>query len=65
MCLTGPIQAVTKSGTGSWDLGLGDSGTRGQGDAGLGTRERGDVGTRGRGTPGRRNLETWLDARGL
>ena len=54
---------MTKSGTGTWDLGRGDvgtwgrgdSGTRGLGDSGtwglgdVGTRGRGDVGTRGRG----------------
>ena len=47
--------AATKSGTGTWDLGRGDSGTWGLGDVGTrglgdsGTRGRGDVGTRGRG----------------
>ena len=39
--------AVTKSGTGTWDLGREDSGTSGRG-----TRGRGDVGTWGRGTWG-------------
>ena len=44
--------AVTKSGTGTWDVGRRDVGkwdlgTRGRGDAG--TRGRGDAGTRGRG----------------
>ena len=34
---------MTKSGTGTWDLGCGDSGTWGLGD--VGTRGRGDVGT--------------------
>ena len=47
--------AVTKSGTETWDLGLGDAGTwdAGTGDAGppgRGTRGRGDAGTWGRGT---------------
>ena len=43
--------AVTKSGTGTWDLGRGDSGTWGRGDVGTwgrgdsGTCELGDVGT--------------------
>ena len=50
---------MTKSGTGTWDLGRGDSGTwgrgtRGRGDAG--TRGSGDVGTRGRGDVGTRGL---------
>ena len=51
--------AVTKSGTGTSDLGLEDSGTRGRGD--VGTRGRGDVGTRGggdAGTRGRGDAET-------
>ena len=39
---------MTKSGTGTWDLGREDSGTSGRG-----TRGRGDVGTWGRGTWGR------------
>ena len=47
--------AVTKSGTGTWDVGLGKLGTRGLGDAG--TRGRGDSGTRGRGDVGTRGLE--------
>jgi len=38
-------------GTGTWDVGLGDAGTRGRGDAG--TRGRGDVGTWGLGDMGR------------
>ena len=38
---------MTKSGTGMWDLGREDSGTRGCKDAR--TRGRGDAGTRGRG----------------
>ena len=42
------LTAVTKSGTGTWDLGREDSGTSGRG-----TRGRGDVGTWGRGTWGR------------
>ena len=42
--------AVTKSGTGTWDLGRGDVGTRGLGD--VGTRGLGDVGTWGRGDSG-------------
>ena len=44
------ILAVTKSGTGTWDLGRGDSGTRGRGD--VGTRGRQDAGTRGLGDVG-------------
>ena len=48
------LWAVTKSGTGTWDLGRGDVGTRGRGDAG--TRGRGDVGTWGRGDSGTRGL---------
>ena len=51
---------MTKSGTGTWDLGRGDSGTRGLGDSG--TRGRGDSGTWGRGdsgTWGRGDSETW------
>ena len=60
--------AVTKSGTGTWDLGRGDSGTWGRGDVGtwglgdVGTRGLGDVGTRGRGdvgTWGRGDSGTW------
>ena len=49
--------AVTKSGTGTWDLGREDSGTSGRG-----TRGRGDVGTWGRGdagTRGRGDAGTW------
>ena len=42
--------AVTKSGTGTWDLGRGDSGTWGRGD--VGTWGLGDVGTRGLGDSG-------------
>ena len=52
--------AVTKSGTGTWDLGRGDSGTWGLGD--VGTWGRGDVGTRGNGeagTRGRGDVGTW------
>ena len=53
--------AVTKSGTGTWDLGredlgTGDAGTLGRGDVGTRGRwdaGRGDVGTRGRGDAGR------------
>ena len=66
-------RAVTKSGTGTWDLGRGtwgrgDSGTWGRGDVGTwgrgdaGTRGLGDVGTRGRGdvgTRGRGDSGTW------
>ena len=60
--------AVTKSETGTWDLGLEDSGTRGRGDVGTrgrgdaGTRGLGDVGTWGRGdmgTRGRGDSERW------
>ena len=49
---------MTKSGTGTWDLGRGDSGTWGRGDSGTwgrrdsGTWGRGDVGTRGLGDVG-------------
>ena len=39
--------AVTKSGTGTWDLGREDAGTRDAGPDG-GTRGSGDAGTRGR-----------------
>ena len=52
------ITAVTKRGTGTWDVGRGDSGTWGRGDSGTrglgdsGTRGRGDSGTRGRGDSG-------------
>ena len=48
---TSPSSAVTKSGTGTWDLGRGDLGTWGRGDVGTwglrdsGTWGRGDVGT--------------------
>ena len=45
------LQAVTKSGTGTWDLGREDSGTPGRG-----TRGRGDVGLGDAGTPGRRDV---------
>ena len=51
---------MTKSGTGTWDLGRGDSGTWGRGD--VGTRGRGDVGTWGcgdSGTRGRVNSGMW------
>ena len=54
--------AVTKSGTGTWDLGRGDSGTWGRGDSGTwgrgdsGTWGRGDVGTWGLGDSGTRGL---------
>ena len=61
-------RAVTKSGTGTWDVGTrgrGDVGTRGRGDSGtwgrgtrglgnVGTRGLGDVGTWGRGDSGTR-----------
>ena len=49
---------MTKSGTGTWDLGRGDSGTWELGDVGTwglgdsGTWGRGDVGTRGLGDSG-------------
>ena len=56
--MTGRKRAVTKSGTGTWDSGLGDVGlgtwgreTRGRGTRGRGTRgrgTRGHAGTRGR-----------------
>ena len=52
--------AVTKSGTGTWDLGRGDSGTWGRGDAG--TRRLGDVGKWGLGdvgTWGLGDVGTW------
>ena len=65
--------AVTKSGTGTWDVGLEDAGTRGLGDAG--TRGREDAGTWGlgdSGTRGRGDSGTWYvktselgDARGF
>lgn len=56
-------EVVTESGTGTWDVGLGDSGTWGRGDAGTrdvgawgrvhsGTWGLGDVGTRRRGDSG-------------
>ena len=54
--------AVTKSGTGSWDVGRG---MRGRGDVGrgdLGTRGRGDLGTRGRGDAGTRR-RAWIGGR--
>ena len=62
-------KAVTKSGTGTWDFGRGDSGTwdvetRGRGDVGtrgLGDVGLGDVGTRG--MRGRRNSDTRGDSR--
>ena len=41
--------AVTKSGTGTWDLGREDAGTRDSVTPGRGTWGRGDAGTRGRG----------------
>ena len=56
--------AVTKSGTGKSDLGLGDVGTRGRGDSGTwglgdaGTRGLKDVGTRGLGEVGREDVGT-------
>ena len=59
------LPAVTKSGTGTWDLGRGDSGTWGRGDVGTwglgdsGTRGLGDSGTRGVGTRGRGDSGTW------
>ena len=48
-----PLWAVTKSGTGTWDLGREDAGTWdvgtwGRGDVGLGDAVLGDAGTRGR-----------------
>ena len=55
-------RAVTKSGTGTWDLGREDSGTSGRGTRGrgdAGTRGRGDVGTRGRGDVGTWGRGTW------
>ena len=51
--------AVTKSGTGTWDLGREDSGTSGRG-----TRGRGDVGTRGRGDVGLGDLGRGTRGRG-
>ena len=72
------IRAVTKSGTGTWDLGREDSetpgrGTRGRGDVGRRDVGTWDSGTRGRGTRGRwdvgrANAGTWdagRRARGL
>ena len=60
----GSYTAVTKSGTGTWDLGREDSGTPGRGTRGQGDVGRGDAGTRGRGTRGRgdvgtRDVGTW------
>ena len=55
--------AVSKSRTGTWDLGLEDSGTRGRGDVGTRGREDagtwglGDVGMWGRGDVGTRGLK--------
>ena len=52
------LSAVTKSGTGTWDWGRGDSGTWGLGDVGtwglgdVGTRALGDSGTWGLGVSG-------------
>ena len=54
---------VTKSGTGTWDVGRGDVGTRGRGDAGTWGRE--DVGTRGRGDVGTWAREVFGDAQGF
>ena len=54
--------AVTKSRTGTWDLGLEDSGTRGRRDAG--TWGLGDVGTWGREDVGTRGLKD-VGTRGL
>ena len=57
--------AVTESGTGTWDLGRGDSGTWGRGDVGTwglgdsGTWGRGDAGTRGLGDSGTWRRGTW------
>ena len=48
--------AITKSGTGTWDVGLGDAETRGTGD--VGTLGRGDVGTQGRGDVVREDFGT-------
>ena len=54
------VPAVTKSGTGTWDVGRGtwdlgreDSGTPGRGTRGHGDLGLGDAGTWGRGTRGR------------
>ena len=58
------ITAVAKSETGTWDLGLGHSGTRGRGDVGTrgrgdaGTQEHEDAGTRGLGEVGREDVGT-------
>ena len=65
--MTSEFPAVTKSGTGTWDLGREDSGTsgrgtRGRGDVGtwdVGTWGRGDVGTWGRGDVGLGDAGTW------
>ena len=59
------ITAVTKRGTGTWDVGRGTWDV-GRGDVGTwdaGTRGLGDVGTWGRGTRGLRNSETRGDSR--
>ena len=61
--ISGCNWAVTKSGTGTWDLGREDSGTpgrgtRGHGDLGLGDAGTWDSGTRGRGTRGRGDVGT-------
>ena len=53
--------AVTKSGTGTWDLGRGtrERGTQGRGDAGRRDVGRGDLRTRGRRDVGLGDAGTW------
>ena len=53
------LRAVTKSGTGTWDLGREDSGTPGRGTRGHGDLGRGDVGLGDAGTRGRGDSGTW------
>ena len=58
---------MTKSGTGTWDLGREDSGTPGRktrGRGGAETRGQGDQGTRGRRDVGRGDAGTWDVGRG-
>ena len=57
ICFDDPLlfSAVTKSGTGTWDLGRVDAGTRRCGD--VDTRGRGDVGTWKR-------RDAWMRGRG-
>ena len=61
------FSAVTKSGTGTWDLGRGDAETWGREDEDAGTWGRGDVETSRRGDAGTWGHETsgLGDAQGL